>query len=239
MPELRYVSRIDPDDWLLVMMDTGEKQSLPYGLEVDLTGFEDGRDHFKILEGLLMGRSASVKRDGTRSYLIDTIHHDVAAELRFNRKKQELWINGRGPFNAFSGHFRPVIQAPSGHDFTQVPPGRYVIQIPDAPHAATRVEYAAYTAVHHRTWFRIGKSGDRYLHVGEISEGCVTVRAFVLEEKTQPPRGFNDLPGLPHGAVGLPYPTKAAPVAKWDDDVYDDLILRRFDHLSVGHIVVE
>ena len=27
-----------------------------------------------------------------------------------------------------------------------------------------------------KTWFRIGHSGDRYLHPGERSAGCITVK---------------------------------------------------------------
>ncbi len=100
--------------------------------------------------------------------------------LRFNRTTQELWVNGRGPYNAFSGHFG---------SYTQVPQGMHLLQIPDAPHPATRDAYYAYTS-YHKTWFRIGTEGDRYLHVGEISEGCVTVRAFAFHPGQPTPAGF-------------------------------------------------
>jgi hypothetical protein len=228
MPNLRYVSKVGIDAWLAVTLDTGERVSLPYGLAVDLIAFENGRDRFKILEGAYMGRSASVRRDGPTSYLIEHVAHQDAAKLRFDRAQQALWVDGRGPFNAFSGAFDA---------FTQVPAGTHVVQIPDAPHSATRESYYHYTR-YHKTWFRIGTSGDRYLHVGEISEGCVTVRAFLFDPSHGPPAGFDDLPSLPPGAVGTPYPGRAAPLASWDA-IYDDLILRRLDHLNVGRIVVE
>jgi hypothetical protein len=226
MPEIRYVSKVGTDAWLAVKLDAGEIVSLPYGLQVDVTGLEKGRDHFKILEGPYKGRAASVARDGATSYLVENIHHESAAALRFDRAKQELWVNGRGPYSAFSGHF---------DKWTQVPTGKHVIQIPDAPHSATREAYYRYTR-YHKTWFRVGTSGDRYLHVGEISEGCVTVRAFVYHPGHPTPAGFDDLPGLPDGAVGTP--AEPAPLGSWDA-IYGDLILRRFDHLNVGHIVVE
>jgi hypothetical protein len=151
MPDLRYVSRVGTDAWLAVTLESGERLSLPYGLAVDVTGFEKGRDHFKILEGWLKGKSASVRRDASTSHLVENIHHEGAAMLRFDRTKQELWVNGRGPYNAFSGHFK---------SFTQVPQGMHVLQIPDAPHPATREAYYAY-ASYHKTWFRMAAMVQR------------------------------------------------------------------------------
>lgn len=51
--------------------------------------------------------------------------------------------------------------------------GLYDIEIPDYPHpSGARYEKQAPRA---KTWFRIGHSGDRYLHTGGISLGCITV----------------------------------------------------------------
>ena len=121
-------------------------------------------------------------------------------------------------------------------DFTAL--RSYVLQIPDAPHSATRAAYYRYTR-YHKTWFRIGRSnaGSRYLHVGEISEGCVTVRPFLLAPSTSAPAGFEDVPGLPHGATGLPYPAQTPPTASWDN-IYNYLINRRHSDISVGTLEV-
>ena len=47
--------------------------------------------------------------------------------------------------------------------------GSHVLQVPDHPHAAG-ASYSQYGTV----WFRIGNSGDRYLHPGSVSLGCAT-----------------------------------------------------------------
>jgi hypothetical protein len=167
MADERFVAKVPRDNWLLVQLDTGARQSLPYGLKVRVQREQPGRTYFVILEGVHKGKNASVSKG---PYLTTHVAHQPPGQIRFDRAKQQLWYGTSGPFSAFSGAF--------GH-FTQVSPGSYDLQIPDAPHSATRAAYYRYTN-YHKTWFRIGLSlaGSRYLHVGEISEGCVTVRAF-------------------------------------------------------------
>lgn len=49
----------------------------------------------------------------------------------------------------------------------------YDIEIPDYPHlGGARYEKEAPRA---KTWFRIGHRGDRYLHTGGRSLGCITI----------------------------------------------------------------
>ena len=232
--EIRYVSKVGKDAWLRVKLDDGSEVSLPQFLKVNFKGTSGGRDAFEILEGPNKGKSASVARKSTsESYLVPGIHQLPAGLIRFNLARQSLTYGSSGPVMAFSGAF---------DIYTQVPKGRYLLAIPDAPHSATRAGYYAFTD-YHKTWFRIGisTSGSRYLHVGEISEGCVTVRAFV-PDATGPARpGFDDLPGLQKstpGALGFPLPAKLPPVGSWDA-IYMYLINRRQDDQSVGSLIVE
>ena len=54
-----------------------------------------------------------------------------------------------------------------------VPTGTYDLEIPDEVHnLGTTYQGDSPFAT---TWFRVGHSGDRYLHPGRISAGCVTV----------------------------------------------------------------
>src|SRR5262249_30810441 len=145
---------------------------------------------------------------------------------------QALWYGSNGPIQAFSGEYQGD---------TPVPPGTYDLQIPSYPHDKTRPEYAQYTPFHN-TWFRIGlaATGKRFLHVGEISEGCVTVRAFQFDPAKAPGPGFSDLPYLAThapGAIGMPYPAKLPPVGSWTS-VYNYLICRRASDQSVGKVMV-
>jgi hypothetical protein len=228
--DTRYVSKVGRDAWLRVKLDTGGDISLPQYLKVRLLQTQAGRDSFEILEGPYKGKKASVSQTAPgQSYLIQGVQHLPAATVRFDSAKQALWYGGKGPYNAFSGAFA---------QYTKVPPGTYPLQIPDAPHSATRSGYYVYTN-YHKTWFRLGLSlaGSRFLHVGEISEGCVTVRAFIYNSSATQPTGFSDLPTLPPGALGLPYPPNAAPLASWDD-LYQYLIVRRASDQSVGSLTV-
>jgi hypothetical protein len=233
-PEVRYVSKVGRDAWLRIRLDSGGEISLPWYLKVKVTGRTSNRDTFEILEGPYKGQKGSVSaKSPTESYLVTGLSHQPGGKVKFSLGAQKLWFGTKGPISAFSGAF-----SEPGHVYTKVPIGTYKLAIPDAPHAATRDAYYAYTD-YHKTWFRIGidLSGSRYLHVGEISEGCVTVRAFQFDPAAAAPGGFTDLPGLPQGAVGLPYPASPASVGRWND-VYEYLIAARADDQSVGALEV-
>ena len=232
-PEVRYVDQVGRDGWLRVHIDSGPEISLPKYLKVKVTARKFLRDHFEILEGPYKGNNASVSaKSQTESYLITGIHHTAGAKVRISLADQRLWFGARGPISAFSGAFKQV------SIYTQVPRGSYKLAIPDAPHSATRSAYYAYTDFH-KTWFRIGLSlaGSRFLHVGEISEGCVTVRAFQFNPSGPGIAGFQDLANWPPGAIGMPYPPNPAPVGRWTD-LYEYLMIARADDQSVGTLEV-
>ena len=60
-------------------------------------------------------------------------------------------------------------------DYPETPweKGLYDIEIPDAPHKGGG-NYLNQSK-RARTWFRIGHNGERYLHAGGFSLGCITV----------------------------------------------------------------
>ena len=63
--------------------------------------------------------------------------------------------------------------------YTPLAPGRYSVLVPDAPHASNMtLDYFSRTTSMRadQVWFPIrhGNNG-RYVHVGNVSEGCVTV----------------------------------------------------------------
>ncbi|WP_250535014.1 hypothetical protein [Caballeronia sp. AZ10_KS36] len=78
-----------------------------------------------------------------------------------------------------------------GGQYTPIPPGVHRIMAPDAPHDASYtnfyVDFAARTGmgevIADQVWFPIELAGSegnstRYVHVGNLSEGCVTVYAL-------------------------------------------------------------
>lgn len=230
---IRYVTDADRTGWLSVVpdgvapaaaaSDPALRLALPQTLKVDVYKTEAGREFFQVLEGPNKGRKASVKLEaGGRSYLAASAAIGSAAVIRLNRKLQQLWFGGRGPFNAFTQASNPV------------PIGSWGIEIPDAPHDSPTL-YSTYSA-YYRTWFRIlvSPDSDRYVHLGVISHGCVTARPWI------PERSDPRLTGRSDDELGLPIPPEIGPKlppTPWTA-LYNCLIGARQDEKTVGTVIV-
>ncbi len=168
-----YIERLDGNGWLKVKLNDGLVWPLPEFLKVFVTKSAD-REEFQILEGRFINKKASVKKKGWRwdqwdwdkSFFENDIRqgypYKEAAELTFFIKSEKLEIIGLGKYNAFTQDNNPP------------PIGKHDIEIPYEPHPGG----SSYTAqaTYAKTWFRIGHSGDRFLHCGEGTLGCITVR---------------------------------------------------------------
>lgn len=229
--KIAYVSKTS-DGWITVIAGGGNRIPLPYGLKVRLIDSKGGVDSIEILEGANKGVTAiSHQKPGGRSHFEAGIAHRPGAKILFDLKTQSLRFNNHGPYNAFSGAYGT---------HTPISPGTYQLAIPAYPSNKTRTQYGQWTPFH-KSWFRIGAStSDRFLHCGEISEGCVTVRQFLFDPAAPLKPGFQDLPSLLQkypGFIGFPMPTRSAPVISWTK-IYEYLILSRLDDQSVGILVV-
>jgi hypothetical protein len=144
--------------WLLVVLEPSKEiVSLPFTLKVQLDYNKDGRDYFTILEGVYKGKRASV----AQGYLIKrNPKYKQQIKLIYYRSRGILKIDGR------SDEYRAVMNDP-------LPNGIYVINLPDYPHASGR--FYLDKAKRALTWFRIREAGERYLHTGSVSAGCLTV----------------------------------------------------------------
>ena len=160
---MRYV----PDDdrgygWLKVRLEDDKSiESLPAFLKVKIEHTDTKREYFTILEGPYSGRSASVKlEEGGRSQFIFGVDQNSIANATYFISKKIFELDGRE------------------YKTTDYPnalwkKGLYDIEIPDYPHPGGR-NYLN-KSKRATTWFRIGHSGDRYLHAGGLSLGCITV----------------------------------------------------------------
>jgi hypothetical protein len=192
--------------------------SLPWCLKVDLLKAENGRDFFQILEGSLKGTRASLKlRDVRSSYLTAENLHRQGGSIRLSRQKQQLWYEAQGPFSAFSELGNPV------------PIGIHDLEIPDFPHP----DYYPESSKYQQVWFRVGHSGDRYLHLGTISHGCATVRPWMPDKQ-----GDRRFATRSDSELGLPAPVPVGPFAKWDDICKYLMRCRKGDDRSVGTLHV-
>ena len=134
---------------------------MPQCLKLKLDSIERGREHLTILEGPYRGQTASIKlKDNGDSYLSTDIQHKSMARLKYSISKRKL-ITDKDEYQA------------TDHPDSPWKKGLYDIEIPDYPHAlGGRYEDSAVRA---KTWFRIGHEGERYLHTGRVSLGCITI----------------------------------------------------------------
>ena len=161
---VRYIPDLDASQgFLKVWLDNDESKEefLPAYLKLKIERADTKREHFTILEGAYRGRSASVKfkSDGS-SWLISGVRHEPMARATYSISQKALILKGK--------KYKTI-------DYPAVPwqKGLYDIEIPDYPHGSGR-RYLNQSK-RSMTWFRIGHSGERYLHTGGRSLGCITV----------------------------------------------------------------
>jgi len=148
------------DGWLIVRIEnTGVKESLPTYLKVKVDRKDNKREYFTILEGVYRGKLASVKlrEDGSSQFISDFQHEPVVYAM-YSVSKKKFTLKGK-------------TYAIVDYKSASWKKGLYDIEIPDAPHRGRLND----TIKRASTWFRVGHSGDRYLHTGQRSLGCITV----------------------------------------------------------------
>jgi len=156
---IRYLSEQD-DGWLHVLFD-GKVRSLPAFLRVRFEHSDAKREYFTILEGSYQGQLASVKfdKDGN-SFLLAGNHQIGTAKLKYSISKKILTFKDKNYVTK---------------DYPSSPwiKGIHDIEIPDAPHRGgmSYLDVAKKATV----WFRIGHDGERYIHTGRASLGCITL----------------------------------------------------------------
>ena len=148
--------------WLKVVLeDDRTSESLPAYVKVNIARTDNKRDYFTILEGPYRGRPVSISlKDDETSWLISGVTHEPAAQAKYSISQKTFILNGK----------RYITVDYPGSPWKK---GFYDIEIPDYPHEGGR----SYLAKSKRamTWFRIGHGGERYLHAGGYSLGCITV----------------------------------------------------------------
>ncbi len=149
--------------WLTVRLEPNQKLiQLPFTLKVQWDDTKEGRDYFTILEGVHKGKKASVKRkDDGKSYLKIGPKYKLPIKIIYYKNRKILKIDGR------SEEYEAIMDNP-------LPNGTYIIDLPDYPHCHLGIKYCD-KSNRSCTWFRIRGQGDRYLHTGSVSLGCLTV----------------------------------------------------------------
>jgi hypothetical protein len=150
------------DGWLKAILDRDKsKINLPAFLKVKNEKNDLKREYFLILEGSYLWERASIAlRDDGSSQFIFGIVHEPMVSVQYSISQKILFLSG---------------EKYKATDYSNSPwrKGVYDIEIPDYPHpGGARHQDKAPRA---KTWFRIGHSGERYLHAGGYSLGCITI----------------------------------------------------------------
>jgi hypothetical protein len=170
--ELANARWISPtqDGWVVALDNSSARWSLPSHLKIEVTREDSDRQYFVVSEGIHRNSKGSIRKGN----VANESPHAGAAALLFEPRSgspivvggvsydRQLTITRAGGFAV--GPF-PAKTAPSN----PLPAGQHVVQIPDFPHP-DGVRYGPRGTV----WFRIGTAGDRYVHAGRVSAGCLT-----------------------------------------------------------------
>ena len=158
---IRYVPD-EGDGWLKVVLeDKYSEESLPAYLKVKVDRADAKREYFTILEGPYRGRPASViLQNNGSSQFITGVRHESMVRAQYSISQKAFILKGK--------KYKTT-------DYPETPweKGLYDIEIPDAPHKGG--ENYLSQSKRAKTWFRIGHDGERYLHAGGFSLGCITV----------------------------------------------------------------
>jgi hypothetical protein len=183
MPEIRYLPEIDGSGFITVIQTSeisnseGGRKAFPGYLKVNYLGIKilngKQRDYFIPYEGKYKNREMSITRKSDGGSYLVTGNILGPAKVIFNPVKANIWY-GEG-----STRVGPIFA--QGSSTNTLRDGVYEISVPDEPHPGgdsylTQSSYA-------RLWYPIpldqnqdGIPDDRFLHCGNISAGCVTVR---------------------------------------------------------------
>lgn len=159
VPAIRYV--LDgKNGWTGVKPEDGQKPfSLSTHTKVMLSRRDNRREYFTVMEGPERGRKASTEFQRS-SFLGNKNEQRELVDLTYSISKKTLRLG------------REVYQTV---DYKNAPwaPGTYDVELPDFPHPGGRAYLKE--APHALTWFLVGHTGERYIHIGSRSAGCITL----------------------------------------------------------------
>lgn len=189
----RFIRRAESSGWTLVRLSkSGGLTSLCEYTRVSGVHEKSGRTYFVIADGYVgVGQEASLSTANAAKYLsaggpsgaafVKVVYDGPPKEevSPYKGKLKQQWAK-----LSFDGQTVVVtLNSIWDRKFTPIPPGTHSILAPDYSHSEnTTAGYAQDTVgmVGNDVWFPIGLFGSsenssRYIHVGHLSDGCVTV----------------------------------------------------------------
>ena len=191
---IRYVNKVDDSGWVTVQpkgtTSIADRLALCKYTKILLTENKDRRTYFKVLDGTHSGKIASMSEQNatlffgtqapTSSPLNLTITYGKYVEGWESKARRNQKINQQFATLTTQGlSITVTMNSVWGLSFTPLRPGHYAVLAPDVPHKGNMTTYyrtVAPTLIHDQVWFPIKyENNSRYIHVGNVSEGCATV----------------------------------------------------------------
>lgn len=189
----RYTRRAEPSGWLSVRLSKGgQLTALCEYTRVTMLREADGRSYFVIADGFIaVGEEASLSLANAGKYLsADGPAGAATVTVEYRGAPTDEVSPFKGPLEqqwatlSFEGQRVTVtLNSVWNGKFFPIKPGTHAILAPDYSHKLISTSgYAAATPgmIGNDVWFPIGLLGaldnsSRYIHVGHLSDGCVTV----------------------------------------------------------------
>ena len=181
--------------WLRILTHANKDAFLPEYTKVQILDIKNMRVYFKVLDGTNQGMLASLKELNAKEYLgrkapvpsgvIITVKYgevkkimSIAYGRAFIQQTASLSVAG------ISAQVTLLTKPDSGPDrYTPIPVGMYNVGLPTPTHDKNMTSQYR-TRVQHdlradQIWFPIEYGNNsRFIHLGNISEGCVTVMSI-------------------------------------------------------------
>jgi len=158
------------DGWFQVVLEKNNKTvSLPSFLQIKPEGIVRGRERLVILEGAYRGEKATAKLlPNGSSYFIPIVKYEPVAIAKYSISQKIFTFNGK-EYKA------------TDHPNTPWKKGIYDIEIPSSPHRVSP-DYLRKAKLA-KVWFLVGHAGERFLHTGTRSLGCMTIIELDIWDK--------------------------------------------------------
>ena len=187
-----FVNKVGSDGWVSAgrRNDPGKRVALHKYTKVTLIETQGGRTFFKVADGHAKGQVLFLSDHNATEHLGSKAPTKAAAAIEITYGKYvQGWVSAaRGGQKLDQqmatlkvGNLTVEVTMNSvwGTGFTPLAPGKYSVLLPDAPHNKDMTRFYRDTEPKlkfDQVWFPI-KHGDnsRFIHVGNVSDGCVTV----------------------------------------------------------------
>lgn len=185
---IRYI-KTDDSGWVDVLKSDNTRLSLCAYTKVEIQKKADKRTYFKLSDGPHQGLICSMKDTNASTHLSLTAptQGDAILKVKYGKLEKGWYSKARdenldqqmATMSFASKTVNVTLNSVWDETYTPIPAGTYKILIPDRPHDKDYTQFYRDVAPglrYDQVWFPIEYDNNtRYVHVGNLSEGCVTV----------------------------------------------------------------